>query len=371
MRRTKQRFRFTTMATALTAVAAFGLALPGAANGQPGTTGGATTSTVEVVAEGLNGARKVTWDPFLLSLLVAEAGSVPAPCAVPAGCFSQTGAIFAYTPWLDHSWHLATGLPSLVNPGGLSGLNEVNRLDNGELRAVFGLTGRAATRDAHGPDAVPLGQVNRISWTGRPIPMGDLVAHEESNNPDGGGFNSNPFGMVSDSSGSVVVDAGANAALHVARNGTVTMLTVPPRIEFAGRMIEPVPSAVVRGPDGAYYIGELTGGPFPMGMARVWKVVPGQAATLVSSGFTNIIDLAFDRRGRLLVLEFAERGLASGDPTGRLVRIEHDGTHTVLARDGLVHPGGVAVTPIGDIYVTNRITGPDGAGQLLRIRVSG
>jgi sugar lactone lactonase YvrE len=144
-------------------------------------------------------------------------------------------------------------------------------------------------------------------------------------------------------------------------------------VPYQGGLLEPVPDSIVRGADGAYYVGELGGAPFPVGLARVWRVVPGQAATLVSAGFTNIIDLAVDRRGRLLVLEMAERGLISGDPTGRLVRIEPNGAHTVLAREGLEYPGGVDVAPNGDIYITNRTTGPnaDGAGQLLRIRGAG
>jgi DNA-binding CsgD family transcriptional regulator len=40
-----------------------------------------------------------------------------------------------------------------------------------------------------------------------------------------------------------------------------------------------------------------------------------------ATGFTNIIDIAFDRHGRLLVLEIFKNGLPSGDPTGSLVRI--------------------------------------------------
>ena len=128
-----------------------------------------------------------------------------------------------------------------------------------------------------------------------------------------------------------------------------------------------MPSAVVKGPDGYFYFGELSGAPFPQGQSRVWKVKRGEQATLVSGGFTNITDLAFDRKGRLLVLEFAERGLASGDPTGRLARLEGNGSQTVLAREGLRNPGGMAVAPNGDIYISNNIRGGDGQGQLLRL----
>jgi hypothetical protein len=37
-----------------------------------------------------------------------------------------------------------------------------------------------------------------------------------------------------------------------------------------------------------------------------------------ATGFTNIIDIAFDQRGRLVMLEIAKNGLLSGDPTGAL-----------------------------------------------------
>jgi sugar lactone lactonase YvrE len=195
-----------------------------------------------------------------------------------------------------------------------------------------------------------------------------MVGFEEQNNPDGRIADSNPYGIDTDSTGSVVTDAAANAVLHVDNNGLVSVVAVPPGVPFADRQLEPVPDAVVKGPDGYFYFGELTGAPFPQGLSRVWKVRPGQPATLVSAGFTSIMDLAFDRQGRLLVLEFAERGLASGDPTGRLVRLEANGSQTVLAREGLSHPGGIAVAPNGDIYITNKITGADGQGQLLRLK---
>jgi hypothetical protein len=375
--RAKPRLRFTTMATALTGVVALGLSMPASAGaGQDaGTAGldGRHTRSLEVVYQGLNGARKVSWDPVWQRVLVAEAGSVGAgPCTDPAGCFSQTGAIFAYTPWLNNDKRrIVTGLPAMVNAGGLSGVTEINALTNGQVLALFGLTGTVATRAVHGPAALPLGQLNRVGWNGQLTPVADLVAHEDANNPDAGGVNSNPFGVVTDSAGSTVVDAGANAVLRVAGDGAVSVLSVPPRIPFADRTIDPVPSGVTRGHDGAYYYGELTGGPFPVGAARVWRVAPGEAATTVATGLTNIIDLAVDRHGRLLVLEYATNGLASGDPTGRLVRVETNGSLTVLARDGLVNPGGVTVAPNGDVYITNRIVGPDGVGQLLRLRGAG
>ena len=93
---------------------------------------------------------------------------------------------------------------------------------------------------------------------------------------------------------------------------------------------ESVPTAVTRGRIGAWLpISELTGFPFQKGLARVWRVVPGHAPTVFARGFTNIIDLQFDKHGRLYVLEMAKNGLLQamnpgGDPTGRLVRINRN-----------------------------------------------
>jgi hypothetical protein len=83
--------------------------------------------------------------------------------------------------------------------------------------------------------------------------------------------------------------------------------------------MQAVPTSVTVGPDGAYYVGQLTGFPFPVGGARVFRVVPGHRPRVFARGFTNIIDIAFDRRGRLHVLEIAANGILAG--AGQVVRI--------------------------------------------------
>jgi hypothetical protein len=99
--------------------------------------------------------------------------------------------------------------------------------------------------------------------------------------------------------------------------------------------------------------------------------VPGQEPTVFANGFTDIIDIAFDEAGRLLVLEIAKNGLLDPDQTGRLVRVNRNGSMTDLVTTGLENPGGVAVAGGGVYYVTNRTTSTGGTGQLLRIEVRG
>jgi len=135
---------------------------------------------------------------------------------------------------------------------------------------------------------------------------------------------------------------------------------------------ESVPTSVAKGPDGAWYVGELTGFPFQVGLARIWRVVPGHAPTVFATGFTNIIDLQFDRHGRLYVLEMAKSGLLAaeapgGNTNGALIRINRDGSRTEIASAGLTLPGGVAIDGRGHIYVTINSTSP-GTGKVVRIK---
>jgi hypothetical protein len=174
--------------------------------------------------------------------------------------------------------------------------------------------------------------------------------------------------MVRDFGGTVVADAAGNDIVRVKNNGDVELMAVIPN----RGSLESVPTAVVRGPDGAYYIGELSGFPFPVGQARVLRLAPGASeATEYATGFTNIIDITFDEKGRLIVLEIAKNGLLSGDPLGRLVRVNNNGTQTDLATTGLENPGGVASAGHGVFYVTNRTASSGNVGQLLKIRTHG
>jgi hypothetical protein len=333
---------------------------------------------LEVVATGLNNPRKVTWDAEQKRLLVAEAGT---SCGSGTNCFNKTGSILAYKPGEHRGKRIVNALPTLTlflnGRIEVIGVHEVNTQNirgwGDDLVAAIGLgyTATAEDRTGYGPDAFPLGQITRVTKSGRIIPLADMVTYEGKHNPDGVLVECNPYGMIHDGSGFVVADAAANAVLRVKPNGDISVRDVPPRLEHKPESVDSAPTSIVRDREGAYFVGELTGVPFPVGGARVWKLSPGKSGELVSDGFTNILDLAIDRKGRLLVLEMAQNGLLSRDTTGRLVRIEPNGEHTVLASEGLESPGGIEVTPNGDLYITNHTNGPNGGGELLRMRGMG
>ena len=133
--------------------------------------------------------------------------------------------------------------------------------------------------------------------------------------------------------------------------------------------MQAVPTGIVEGPDGAYYMSQLTGFPFPVGGASVYRINPRTGkATVFAGGFTNIMDLAFDRSGTLYVLEIDSNGLLFPPDFGSITAITRKGKRSVVVPpDGtLTDPGGIAVGKHGDLYVTNLARSPD-SGQVLRI----
>jgi hypothetical protein len=268
-------------------------------------------------------------------------------------------------------------LPSFSDPGQhfVKGLEDLS-LFRGHLSGVFSLSGTPATRTGLGPGAADLGQAVVFGRCGSVTPIADVATEEtQLYNAD---MVSDPFGITTGNFGTLIANAGGtpvpgsdyggNDILQLKDGNLTQMVAFPARAPAANPagQIESQPTTVEQGPDGAFYVGELTSYPFYPGEARVWRVVPGQAPTIFASGFSKIIDITFDSSGRLLVLE---SGGSLSQPA--LIRVNKDGTQTLLASTGLTDPAGVAVVNDHTFYVTNNSGGTGGDGQLLKITVSG
>jgi hypothetical protein len=334
----------------------------------------------EVIASGLNNARGLSFSPDG-GLYVAEAGiGGSGPCFQgPEGpsCFGHTGSVTRVDR--NGQSRVLTGLPSFAtDPGGDFGIgpSDVSFQGRGGMYVTVGL-GLDLDFSKTIPALDDMGQLVRArlakgDWT----TVADLADFEDANNPTGDEENVNPNSVLATSGGQVVADAGANDLLAVAANGKVSVLaTFPNRLVDAppflglppGTQIpmDAVPTSVTKGPDGALYVGQLTGFPFPVGGANVYRIAPGQTPEVFASGFTNIMDLAFDQTGTLYVLEIFQNGLLSGDPTGALIRVDGNGTQHVVMSTGLITPGGLALRN-GAAYVSNCGTCA-GDGTVLRI----
>ena len=354
--------------------------------------------SVEVIAKGLVNPRGIAFAPNG-QLFVTEAGrGGNGKCTVLGdgqnACYGETGALTRIDPsGVRAPVRVIAGLPSLAATGGFgaTGPYAISFHGSGKANLVIGLGTVAAARHGLGAKSALLGSVVQVSREGTVRPVADIARFEAVNNPVPVTSDSNPYGVVSlPGHGVVVADAGANALFRVHPNGHVSTLAVfearyvpaPPQLQLppgATIPMQAVPTSVVKGPDGALYVGQLTGFPFPVGGANVYRVGPDGGTPIVfASGFTNIIGLAFDAAGTLYVLEVGSgpSGTPNGPPLaapGRLIRVNADNTHTVIY-DKLYYPGGLTIGRDGHAYVTNNgiVPGPvpgafpDG-GQVLRI----
>jgi len=333
--------------------------------------------TLTAVAQGLNNPRGVAVSENR-TVYVAEAGSGGNGLCIPSDeggdqCFGTSGAITKIANGTQSQ--LVTGLPSLADAAGMSALGpaSVATFGTGRISAVIQGAGTPEANAQFGGDGALLGHLITVDNQGQVTDVADLGAYEATNNPDGQQIDSDPYAVLDLGNKWIVADAAANDLLQVTADGTISTLAVfpsqmvdaPPFLNMpAGTQIpaESVPTSVTIGPDGAYYVGELTGFPFPVGGARVWRVVPGQQPAVYATGFTNIISVTFDANGNMLVLEIAKNGLLAAEAAGpdnmaaaagALIRVLPDGTQHEVASAGLVMPGGVAVGPDGTIYVSN------------------
>ena len=335
-----------------------------------------------VVASGLANPRGLAFAPDG-ALYITEAGRGGAgPCFPgPEGgqaCFGTSGAVTRI--WKGQQERIVTGLPSIANTDGSNaiGPQDISILGQGNAVALVGLGADPARRPALGPAGALMGHSIQVRPSGEWKSLVDISAYEAQANPDGGEIDTNPFGVLALPGVDLVADAGANALLAVAANGSIqTVAVFPNRMTDAPPFLnlppgtkiplESVPTSVTVGPDGAYYVGELTGFPFPRGAARVHRVVPGQAPTVYASGFTNVIDVAFGPDGSLYVLEIATNSILSGNPAGALKRVPPGGgPAVVVATTGLIAPTAMALGPDGSFYVSNNGFSPD-SGQVIRV----
>ncbi len=368
---------------ALTSAAALGLGLIGSVPASAGghQHGGPPT----VVASGLDNPRQLSFTRSG-TLLVAESGEggTDACRTGPEGgtvCFGTTGAVTQITSRGRQS-RVLTGLPSIADQatgGSATGPSDVSGDRNG-VTVLLGLGGTPEVRAGLPRAGRRMGTLVRTTNGRSYETLADLAAWEGANNPVED-VDSNPVGLLVENGRYVVADAGGNTVLGIGRRGGIRLLA-----SFENRLVDAPPflglppgtqipmqavptSVATKGDDGAYYVSQLTGFPFPRGAANIYRIDPRSGRTTVyAAGLTNVTDLAF--RGRTLyAVQLAADGLLNG-PVGNVVAVRRGGQtpadHSVVA-GGLAAPYGIAIRG-RDAYVTTH-SDEKNTGEVVRIRL--
>ena len=392
-----------------------------------------TASEPVVVMDKLDNPRGLAFGPGG-ALFVAEAGYGGAPCAAGTtfNCYGLTGAVSRL--WHGRQDRIVTGLPSVSFRLGASarGPHDIAmRFGKGAGSSVLGVGGAHVTigleNDPESRDTLnrpDLGKLVHIPadallapssdlcdhdcWS----PVVDIAAYEIGGGPDGGVAESDPYGLLverrggpggdedQEGGGDVVVDASGNSLLHVDEDGAISLLavfpsrsTTPPRpTPGVTALTDSVPTSVVVGPDGAYYVGELAGIPF-VGKTRdksnVYRIEAGQDPyhpTVFldghATGFNAIIDMAF-HGDDLYIVQHWTMAPDGTRTAGNLIRVPCagrplvcDGLHPTIVLGGLDGPTSLAFGPDGALYVSNKgaspafasaTSGHNPVGEVLRI----
>lgn len=356
----------------------------------------AAADDIHVVADGLDNPRGLAFGPGG-DLYVSESGRGGSECFPndpndpDAGntCFGTSGAVTRVDLDDGDQERIAAGLPSLATPEGTEALGptDVSFRSRWSHRGflTIGLGGDPALRDDLPAAGAGMAWLYRLHPDGALDPVADLGAFEAAEDPDaeqsGDEDNTNPNSVAAASRGrAVVADAGGNDVLLVTRDGEISVLGVLPFLDAPAPDIpdfpvppgtpiptQPVPTSVALGKDGAVYVGQLVGFPFPAGAANVWRLEPGSDPEIYLSGFTLVVDLAFGKDGSLYVLQIASDSFLAGPTPGALIRVRPDGEREELAAGQLTAPTGVALRG-GNAYVSNHGTEP-GTGEVVRIRL--
>jgi hypothetical protein len=330
-----------------------------------------SAQTVSVYATGFNNPRGLKFGPDGY-LYVAEGGaggnlSTMGICDQVPGAGPYTGGFNARISKVAPNGTVSTvvdGLPSSqTNPqlGSLvSGVADVAFI-RGALHAV--LSGAGCSHGLVGTTNAIL----RVNGDGTWTQVADLSAFQKSHptaiiEPDDFEPDGTWYSMLEANGQLYAVEPNHGEVDVIRPSGQVHRLVDVSRIQ--GHI---VPTAIAY--DGHdFYIGNLDTFPIKDGSSKIMKITPDGKLTTVAIGFTTVLGLAFDSKGRLYVLENTTGNPFPTPNTGKVIRIDGKYKRKEIAT-GLFLPTGMTMGPDGNLYVSNVGFGPPpvGLGEVLKI----
>ena len=333
----------------------------------------AQSSNVSVFAEGFNNPRGLKFGPDG-NLYVAEGGkggsiSTMGLCEQVPGAGPYTGGFTARISKVAPNGTVSTVIDDLpssqTNPGigsFVSGIADVAFVE-GKLYALL-----AGAGCSHGLAGTNNGVI-RVDSNDHTTLVANLSRFQKTHpvaNPEPDDFEPDGtwYSMVAVGNTFYAVEPNHGELDAVTTGGQIRRITdisltqghiVPTAIAFNGKN---------------FYVGNLDTFPIKDGSSKIMKITPQGKLITAYIGFTTVLGLAFDSRGRLYVLENTTGNPFPTPGTGKVLRIDGKNKTTEIA-SGLSLPTAMTFGPDGNLYVSNVGFGPPpiGLGQVLKITV--
>lgn len=333
----------------------------------------AHAATVSVFATGLNFPRNFTWGNHG-EMYVAEAGSGGSNSTTAEQCEQVIPPVGPYTNGptarisrIDRHGNRTTlvdGLPSTVAAiSDVSGVADLAFV-RGRLYALL-----AGGGCSHGSANVPAA-VLRIGRNGSWTVAADLSAYLATHpvaqpfapdfEPDGSWYS-----MIRSWGSLVAVEPNHGDIVRVnPRTGHVTRI-----VDVSASQGHIVPTVIAER-RGAFWVSSLGGFPVVPGTQTLLRISRRGHVRVVAEGFSSVLGIDFDRRGRLYLLETSPVAGFPTPNTGRVIRLDRWGHRDVIV-DGLFFPTGMRFGPDGKLYIANKGFGPPQPGEILQVTVPG
>jgi hypothetical protein len=353
--------------------------------------------SVSTIASGLDNPRGLAFDSEG-QLFVAEAGhgSDPAGKAcIPEGpdgqplCVGFTSGVSRLDSRGPHkvvSGWVSTAHPDGTGATGIDGISILGdwRLFTIETGSEFAVPPSGFSKETSENAKAQLGRLAEFTPWGHEKVLANVGAFDWnwSNEPKNKEKvpdqfpDANPYAVLAEGDRQWVVDAASNTLDEVSEHGSVRVVAFIPNPEKNGQPVsDAVPTCLAKGPDGALYASQLTGGGNGPGAANVWRIEPWDGdLSKWATGLTAVTGCGFDSDGDFYAVEFSTLGFESFAPeTGALVRVSPHSTSPETVVSKLSFPNGFASW--GDsVYLSNwsiaPAAGSHGAtGQVLRVPV--
>jgi hypothetical protein len=308
-------------------------------------------------------------------LYVAEGGLTPAnptstvgQCEqVPAPVGPYTGGKTGRISKIDTSGKVTTvaqGLPSSRDAMGaasaMEGVADVEFIGT----TLYGLI--AGGGCSHGNSDTP-NTIIKVNADGTYTSLGDLGAFQKAHpvaKPEADDFEPDGtwYSMVNVGGTLYAIEPNHGEMDKVTTDGQISRV-----VDISASQGHIVPTAVAYH-DGNFYVGNL--GTFPItGTSKILKITPSGQVSVVATGLSAVLGVAFDGQGRMYALQMStvpNQGPVPG--SGNVVRMTASGSWEVVA-SGLFFPTGMAFGPDGMLYVSNMGFGPP-MGQIVKVNVN-